>query len=205
VAVNTSRLQKATRARSITPLLDNTYSYSSFNEILLYQIDTLQVFKHPAMPRYIDKMNKIPRPYPECKKPVRPNPDQKPLSKSQPDGHPAPPYEPPPIYEEGEASEKGQEKMGSDGSWDVWREHIEEDAKESILSDTSNRKGDKKGAGWTVRKCGKVQGGMLCTLNMAKGRESPNSTKVIVIGEQKSSTLLSQNGCHGILPLSNES
>jgi hypothetical protein len=94
----------------MTLLLDNTHSYSSFNEILSYQIDTLQAFKHPAMPGHIDEMNEKPGPYPECKKPARPNPGQK------PDGHPAPPYEPPPTYEEGETSEKGQEKMGSDGS-----------------------------------------------------------------------------------------
>jgi hypothetical protein len=100
----------------MTLLLDNTHSYSSFNEILSYQIDTLQAFKHPAMPGHIDEMNEKPGPYPECKKPARPNPDQKPPSKSQPDGHPAPPYEPPPTYEEGEASENGREKMGSDGS-----------------------------------------------------------------------------------------
>jgi hypothetical protein len=53
------------------------------------------------MPGYIDKINEKPGPYPECKKPTRPNLGQK------PDGYPAPLYEPPLIYEEGETSEKG--------------------------------------------------------------------------------------------------
>jgi hypothetical protein len=94
----------------MTLLLDNTHSYSSFNEILSYQIDTLQVFKYSVMPGYIDEMNEKPGLYPEYKKPVRPNPGQK------PDSYPVPLYEPLLIYEEGEMSEKGQEKMGLDRS-----------------------------------------------------------------------------------------
>jgi hypothetical protein len=80
--------------------------YSSFNEVLLYQINTLQAFKYSAMPGQIDEENDMPRPYPNHKKPPRSNPN--PPSKSKP-----PPYGPPPPYEKGEASEKGQEKMGS--------------------------------------------------------------------------------------------
>jgi hypothetical protein len=111
-------------------LLDNTYSYRSFKEVLSYQIDTLQAFKHSAMAGTIDEENKAPLPYPDHSKPARSNSNKTSLSETQPDDLtddlPSPPSEtqpddlpddlPPPPYEKGEASDKGEEKMGSDRS-----------------------------------------------------------------------------------------